>query len=289
MPALWSRLRTAKPFFLFAGPNVIESQQHCVGMARAIKRVCDDLRVPCVFKASFDKANRSSRDSFRGPGLEAGLRALQAVRDEVGLPVVTDIHEPAQAAAAAQVADVLQIPAFLCRQTDLLTAAAHTGRIVHIKKGQWCDASVMLAAADKVRHAGNERIVVCERGTAFGYDDLVVDPRNLVRLRAAGGLVTADVTHALQQPGRRVDAGGAISAGGLRDLIPAVARTAVAVGVDGLFLEVHNDPQASPCDAPTQWPLRHLRPLLEELVQIAEASRGREPHRELDLRPVALT
>lgn len=216
-----------------------------------------------------------------------GLEALQAVKDEVGVPVVTDIHEAAQAAPVARVADVLQIPAFLCRQTDLLTAAARTGRVVHIKKGQWCDTSVMLAAADKVRSAGNEQVMVCERGTAFGYDDLIVDPRNLVRLRAAG-LVTADVTHSLQQPGRRVDAGGAISAGGLRHLIPAVARTAVAVGVDGIFLEVHNDPNSSPCDAPTQWPLRHLHELLEELVQIAHASRGREAAAELDLRPLPL-
>ena len=145
----------------------------------------------------------------------------------------------------------------------------------------------MLAAADKVRSAGNEQVLVCERGTAFGYDDLIVDPRNLVRLRSAG-LVTADVTHALQQPGRRVDTGGAISAGGLRQLIPAVARTAVAVGVDGIFIEVHNDPDSSPCDAPTQWPLRHLHALLEELVQIAHASRGREAAAELDLRPLPL-
>ena len=283
----WTALRAARPFFLMAGPNVIESREHCVKMARAIKAIANGLDIPFVFKASFDKANRSSKESFRGPGLEAGLEVLQAVKDEVGVPVVTDIHEAAQAAPVARVADVLQIPAFLCRQTDLLTAAARTGRVVHIKKGQWCDAAVMLAAADKVRSAGNEQVLVCERGTAFGYDDLIVDPRNLVRLRSAG-LVTADVTHALQQPGRRVDAGGAISAGGLRQLIPAVARTAVAVGVDGVFLEVHNDPDASPCDAPTQWPLRHLHALLQELVQIAHASRGREAAAELDLRPLPL-
>jgi len=309
MAQLYATLRSARPFFLMAGPNVIESRAHCIRMARAIKvraiassctphthhqrrcvsavaqAVADGLNVPFVFKASFDKANRTSGDSFRGPGMHAGLEILQAVKEEVGVPVVTDIHEAAQAAPVAQVADVLQIPAFLCRQTDLLTAAARTGRVVHIKKGQWCDASVMTASAQKVRDAGNPHVIVCERGTAFGYDDLVVDPRNLVRMREAG-LVSADVTHSLQQPGRRVDAGGAMCAGGLRPLIPAIARTAVAVGVDGLFVEVHDDPQSSPCDAPTQWPLRHLDELLRELADIARATRGREPAPELDLRPL---
>ena len=214
--ALFSRLQRSRPFFLFAGPNVVESTERCVRLAGAIRDVADRLGPTFVFKASFDKANRTAGCSDRGPGLDGGLHALRAVRERIGVPVLSDVHEPAQAALAAEVVDVLQIPAFLCRQTDLLAAAAGTGRIVHIKKGQWCDASVMLAAAHKVRacaaglrllgsrlrasmggprlhqvrQAGNERVVVCERGTAFGYDDLIVDPRNLVRLRSAG-LVTA--------------------------------------------------------------------------------------------------
>ena len=275
--ALYRRLTAARPFFLFAGPNVIESREHCLRMAHAIAAVADRLQLEFVFKASFDKANRTSVGSYRGPGMEAGLRTLQDVKNIVGVPIVTDIHEASQADAVAEVAEVLQIPAFLCRQTDLVSAAARTGRIVHIKKGQWCDASVMKAAADKVRAAGGSEIIVCERGTQFGYGDLVVDPRNLVWLRGAGAMVSADVTHSLQQPSGRVGPGGEIAAGGLRELIPTVARAACATGVDGLFMEVHDDPNASRCDAPTQWPLRDLARLLEECRDVANASRWREP------------
>jgi 2-dehydro-3-deoxyphosphooctonate aldolase (KDO 8-P synthase) len=274
--ALYARLAASRPFFLFAGPNVIESREHCLRMAHAIAAAADRLDIPFVFKASFDKANRTSLGSHRGPGLDEGLRALEAVKQKVGVPIITDIHEPGQAASVAEVADVLQIPAFLCRQTDLVAAAAAAGRVLHIKKGQWCDASVMEAAAAKARAAGGAHVIVCERGTQFGYSDLIFDPRNLVWLRKAGGLVTADVTHSLQQPGTRVSAGGERAAGGLRELIPTVARTAVACGVDGLFMEVHDDPQNSLCDAPTQWPLRHLSQLLEECRNIAHASRWRE-------------
>ena len=284
--ALFSRLQRSRPFFLFAGPNVVESTERCVRLAGAIRDVGDRLGLTFVFKASFDKANRTSGCSYRGPGLDGGLHALRAVRERIGVPVLSDVHEPAQAALAAEVVDVLQIPAFLCRQTDLLAAAAGTGRIVHIKKGQWCGPATMAAAADKVRAAGNPRVIVCERGTAFGYNDQLVDPRSLVWLREAGGLVTADVTHALQLPGCRVDAAGDVCAGGHRELIPAIARTAAAVGVDGLFMEIHDDPLASPCDAPTQWPLRHLPELLGELCDIAHASRGREPAADLNLTPM---
>ena len=228
-----------------------------------------------MFKSSFDKANRTSSSSFRGPGLDAGLEVLADVKAQLGLPIVTDVHEAWQAPLVAEVADVVQIPAFLCRQTDLVVAAARTGAVVHVKKGQWCDHHVMLAAAEKIRGAGNEQVVLCERGTALGYSDLVVDARNLVWMRE-GGLVTADVTHALQLPGGSVGTGGARSAGGLRELIPTVARAAVATGVDGLFMEVHDDPLSSPCDPATQWPLRHLPALLSELRDIAAVTRGRE-------------
>ena len=283
----FARLRAARPFFLFAGPNVIESRGRCLAIARSVAHTARQLGIEYVFKASFDKANRTSASSFRGPGLAAGLDILRAVKEEVGVPVVTDIHEPWQAERVAQVADVLQIPAFLCRQTDLLVAAAETGRVVHVKKGQWCAPEVMTAAADKLRRAGNPHVIVSDRGTSFGYSDLLVDPRSLMWLRDAGGLVSADVTHSLQQPGGQTHtATGAISAGGLRELIPAIARTAVAVGVDGLFMEVHDDPCGSPCDAPTQWPLRHLPELLRELVAIAAATKGREPTEPLNLEPM---
>jgi len=273
---MYTRLAAARPFFLLAGPNVIESQDHCLRMADAICTITNSLNIEFVFKASFDKANRTALSSPRGPGLDEGVRILERVRDQVGVPIITDIHEPGQATAVAEVADILQIPAFLCRQTDLLTAAAKTGRVLHIKKGQWCDASVMKAAADKVRAAGNSDVIVCERGTQFGYGDLIFDPRNLAWLREAGGLVSADVTHSLQQPGGRISADGDRAAGGLRELIPSIARTAAAAGVDGLFVEVHDNPDASLCDAPTQWPLWHCRALLEECAGIAAASRWRQ-------------
>ena len=273
---LYARMTAARPFFVMAGPNVIESRDHCLRMAEAISAIATRLRLPYVFKASFDKANRTSLSSFRGPGLEEGLRVLEDVKSLVGVPVITDVHDAAHCAAVGEVADVLQIPAFLCRQTDLVVAAARTGRVLHIKKGQWCDSSVMEAAAHKAHDAGNRFVAVCERGTQFGYSDLVVDPRNLSWMRKSGGLVTADVTHSLQQPGGQADASGARSAGGLRHLIPTVARACVAAGVDGLFLEVHDEPDASPCDAPTQWPLARLESLLAELADIAAASRWRE-------------
>uniref|UniRef100_A0A061RA01 3-deoxy-8-phosphooctulonate synthase n=1 Tax=Tetraselmis sp. GSL018 TaxID=582737 RepID=A0A061RA01_9CHLO len=263
-------------FFLMAGPNVIQSEEHCLKMCGYIKSVCDELGITYIFKSSFDKANRTSAASFRGPGMEEGLRVLQKVKDTYGVPVVTDIHEPYQAEAVGKVADIIQIPAFLCRQTDLILAAAKTGKIINIKKGQMCAASVMRNSANKVRHAGNPNVMVCERGTMMGYTDLVVDPRNLVWMRDAGCPVVADVTHALQQPAGRPLEGGGVASGGLRDLIPCVARTCVANGVDGLFMEVHDDPNSSPVDGPTQWPLRNLKPLLQELVAIAKATKARD-------------
>ncbi|KAI3431561.1 hypothetical protein D9Q98_004610 [Chlorella vulgaris] len=281
----FQELKASQPFFLMAGPNVIQSEEHCLKMCRQIKSVTGTLGIKLVFKSSFDKANRTSAGSFRGPGMEEGLRILKKVKDTFDVPIITDIHESWQAEQVAQVADILQIPAFLCRQTDLLVAAAKTGKVIQIKKGQFCAASVMRNSAEKCRHAGNPNVLVCERGTMFGYSDLIVDPRNFVEMRDAGCPVTADITHALQQPAGRALEGGGVASGGLRDMIPTIARTAVACGVDGVFMEVHDDPTASPVDAPTQWPLRHLRRLLVELLEVAKASKGKQAF-DLDLSPV---
>mmetsp|Transcript_12547 Transcript_12547/g.37689 ORF Transcript_12547/g.37689 Transcript_12547/m.37689 type:complete len:305 (+) Transcript_12547:190-1104(+) len=283
--ALYHELTSAEPFFLMAGPNVIQSEEHCLKMCRQIKAVTDSLGVKLVFKSSFDKANRTSAASFRGPGMAEGLRVLQKVKDTFGVPIITDIHEASQAEEVAKVADIIQIPAFLCRQTDLIVAAARTGAIIQIKKGQFCAPSVMRNSADKCRAAGNPNVLVCERGTMFGYSDLVVDPRNFVLMRDANCPVTADVTHALQQPAGQALAGGGVASGGLRELIPTVARTAVVCGVQGIFMEVHDDPTSSPVDGPTQWPLRHFRSLLEELLAIARVTRGKETAT-IDLSPV---
>ncbi|ERN09917.1 hypothetical protein AMTR_s00013p00172160 [Amborella trichopoda] len=251
--ALFNQLKAAEPFFLLAGPNVIESEAHVLKMAGYIKDITSKLGLQLVFKSSFDKANRTSSKSFRGPGLEEGLKILQKVKMTFDLPIVTDVHEASQCEPVGRVADIIQIPAFLCRQTDLLVAAAKTGKIVNIKKGQFCAPSVMVNSAEKVRLAGNQNVMVCERGTMFGYNDLIVDPRNLEWMREANCPVVADVTHSLQQPaGKKLDGGG-VASGGLRELIPCIARTSVAVGVDGIFMEVHDDPLNAPVDGPTQW------------------------------------
>ncbi|KAI3520848.1 hypothetical protein L1887_10300 [Cichorium endivia] len=282
--ALYNQLKGAQPFFVLAGPNVIESEEHILHMAKQIKAVTSKLGLPLVFKSSFDKANRTSSKSFRGPGLAEGLKILEKVKATYDLPIVTDVHESSQCEAVGRVADIIQIPAFLCRQTDLLVAAAKTGKIVNIKKGQFCAPSVMTNSAEKVRLAGNQNVMVCERGTMFGYNDLIVDPRNFEWMREANCPVVADVTHALQQPAGKKLEGGGVASGGLRELIPCVARTAVAVGVDGLFMEVHDDPLNAPVDGPTQWPLRHLEELLEELVAIARVTKGKKKY-EIDLTP----
>lgn len=282
----FTELKSSQPFFVMAGPNVIESAEHCLKMARQIKTVTDSLGLKLIFKSSFDKANRTSASSFRGPGLEEGLRILALVKQTYNVPIVTDVHEAWQCEPAARVADVIQIPAFLCRQTDLLVAAAKTGRAINIKKGQHCGSSVMRNSVEKCRLAGNANVMVCERGTMFGYGDLVVDTRNLEWMREAGAPVVADVTHSLQQPAaQRLDERGGVASGGLRELVPCVARACVAVGVDGVFLEVHDDPARAPCDGPTQWPLRHLKSLLEELVEIARVTKGKQKM-VIDLTPV---
>ncbi|KAK8958789.1 2-dehydro-3-deoxyphosphooctonate aldolase [Platanthera guangdongensis] len=285
-PRIHLRAKVADPFFLLAGPNVIESEEHVFKMAKHIRTITSNSRfgLPLVFKSSFDKANRTSSKSFRGPGIEEGLKILEKVKLAYDLPIVTDVHESNQCEAVGRVADIIQIPAFLCRQTDLLVAASKTGKIINIKKGQFCAPSVMINSAEKVRLAGNPNVMVCERGTMFGYHDLIVDPRNLEWIRDANCPVVADITHSLQQPaGKQLEDGG-VASGGLRELIPCIGRTAVAVGVDGIFMEVHDDPLNAPVDGPTQWPLRNLEELLEELIAIARVSKGKRQMK-IDLTP----
>jgi len=268
---LYAKLQAADPFFLLCGPCVVESLDHALMMSSELKKISDELGLPMVYKSSFDKANRTSVSSFRGPGLDEGLIILEEVKKKTGLPIITDVHESWQCAKAATVADALQIPAFLFRQTDLLVAAGVTGKIINIKKGQWADAGAMKHAADKVRSTGNKNILVCDRGTSFGYHDLIVDPRNLVRMRESKGLVVQDATHSVQQMG-----GLGSSSGGLREYIPTIARMAASVGVDGFFMEVHNDPSKAFSDGPNNWPLHKFKPLLQELILISKASKGKE-------------
>jgi len=257
------------PFLFIAGPCVIESEEHALSMARALAGLCGRLGVPYVFKASYDKANRSSLASFRGPGLKEGLRILQEVKKQVGVPVLSDIHEPAQAEIAAEVLDILQIPAFLCRQTDLLVAAGRTGRPVNIKKGQFLSPWEMRHAIEKVRAAGNDKILVTERGASFGYQNLVVDYRSLVILRGFGCPVVMDATHAVQLPGGQGD-----RSGGEAEFIPALARAAAAVGVDALFCEVHDDPGRAKSDGPNALALPLVEPLLRSVMAIDQIARG---------------
>jgi len=258
------------PFVLIAGPCVIESESHAVELAGRLLEMTARLSVPFVFKASYDKANRTSGRSFRGPGLDEGLRVLAAVKARVGVPILTDIHEPSHAATAADVADILQIPAFLCRQTDLLVAAAKTGRIVNIKKGQFLAPDDIKHAVAKVKDAGNERVVVTERGTSFGYHNLVVDMRAFPMIRESGVPVVFDVTHSLQLPG-----GGDGVTAGLAQYIEPLASAGVAAGVDGVFMEVHEEPTRARSDAQNALRLDLLEPLLRRLVAIdAIAKRG---------------
>jgi 2-dehydro-3-deoxyphosphooctonate aldolase (KDO 8-P synthase) len=251
------------PFVLIAGPCVIESEAHALELAGRLTDIARRTRVPFIFKASFDKANRTSGRSFRGPGLDEGLRVLSSIKSRYGVPILTDIHEPAQAAAAAQVADILQIPAFLCRQTDLLVAAAKTGRIVNIKKGQFLAPDDMKHAAAKIVDAGNTRVLLTERGTSFGYHNLVVDMRAFPMLRALGLPVVFDVTHSLQLPG----GGDGVTAGQAEYIVP-LASAGVATGVDGVFLEVHEEPSRAKSDAQNALRLDALEPLLLRLTAI---------------------
>jgi 2-dehydro-3-deoxyphosphooctonate aldolase (KDO 8-P synthase) len=255
-----------QPLLVLAGPCVVEEREFMLRIARTIKSICDKHGTGLVFKSSFDKANRSSGGSVRGPGMEEGLAILAAVNEQVGVPVVTDVHESWQAAPAAEVADVLQIPAFLSRQTDLLHAAAATGRAVNVKKGQFLSPPEMSNVVAKLEAAGCDRILLTERGTTFGYNDLVVDFRGLPQLRALGYPVVFDATHSVQRPGGLGD-----TSGGQREYVPDLARAAVAVGVDGLFVEVHDDPDAAPSDGPNMITPEMLDRLLTEVVAVREA------------------
>lgn len=255
----------ARAPFLIAGPCVIEPGDVLPRVAETLARLSAARGLPVCFKASFDKANRARGDAPRGPGLEEGLRTLERVRATSGLPILTDIHEPAQAAPAAEVADALQIPAFLCRQTDLLISAGRTGRPVNVKKGQWMQAEAMGGALEKVRSGGSADLAVTERGTFFGYGDLVVDLRNFARLRAAtGAAVVFDATHAVQQPGQ----GASGSSAGQREHIPALLAAAAVAGADGFFLETHPEPTTALSDAATQWPLDRLDALLARTLDL---------------------
>jgi 2-dehydro-3-deoxyphosphooctonate aldolase (KDO 8-P synthase) len=257
---------------LIAGPCVIESPQHAVELGTAIAEIARRAGMPYIFKASFDKANRTSLASFRGPGLEEGLAALERVKDEAGVPVLTDIHEPWQAAEAARVADVLQIPAFLSRQTDLIVAAARTNRVVNLKKGQFLAPLDVRHAIEKVRASGNERVFVTERGFSFGYNNLVVDMRAFPMMRGLGVPVVFDVTHSLQLPG-----GGDGVTAGLAEYIEPLARAGVGAGVDGVFLEVHEAPARAKSDAQNALALDRLAPLLDQLAALHGVVRGARP------------
>ncbi len=257
------------PLLLLAGPCVLESAELAREIAQEMKAITTRLGISYVFKASFDKANRTSLSSFRGPGPEKGLRILGRLREEMEVPVVSDIHEPAQAEMAAEYLDILQIPAFLCRQTDLLVAAAKTGKVVNVKKGQFVSPWDMENALNKLKGAGTDKILLTERGASFGYNNLVVDMRSLAVMRSFGYPVVYDATHSVQLPG---GAGG--SSGGQREFIPPLARAAMAVGIDGLFIEVHPDPDKALCDGPNSLPLDQVEALLQQLLAVRAAVSG---------------
>lgn len=264
--------RPGAPFFLIAGPCVLEDDALNLAVAERLARLADVFQLPVIYKASFDKANRSRAGAARGPGIESGLAQLERVKRESGLPVLTDIHEPAQAALAAEVCDALQVPAFLSRQTDLVLACARTGRAVNIKKGQWMAPEDLRGAVAKCRAVGADAVAVTERGTFLGYGDLVVDMRSFARMRSATGAPAVfDGTHSVQQPGR---ADGA--SGGTPEFIPALVRAAVAAGADGLFLETHPHPATAPSDSTNMLPLDRLEALLRDVLEI-RAVVAREP------------
>jgi 2-dehydro-3-deoxyphosphooctonate aldolase (KDO 8-P synthase) len=250
------------PLALIAGPCVLESRAHAFDMAGALKEIATRRGVCFVYKTSFDKANRTSAKGARGLGLDKALEVFADLRDSLGVPVLTDVHEPDQCAAVAEVVDILQIPAFLCRQTDLLVAAARTGRVVNVKKGQFLAPWDMANVVDKITGAGNPNVLVTERGVSFGYNTLVSDMRALPVLAKTGAPVIFDATHSVQQPG-----GKGTSSGGEREFVPVLARAAVAVGVAGLFIETHQEPDRAPSDGPNMLPLKEMEPLLERLME----------------------
>src|ERR1700721_2043236 len=260
------------PLFLIAGPCVIESEGHALMMAEKLGAVAGEIGVPYIFKASYDKANRSSVSSYRGPGLQEGLRILAKIHKRTGLPILTDVHDVAHVAPASEVCDVLQIPAFLSRQTDLLIAAGRSGRVVNIKKGQFLSPAEMGNAAEKVARTGNEKIILTERGNSFGYQNLVVDMRSFPIMRKLGYPVVFDVTHSVQLPG-----GEGKSSGGQPEFIEPLARAGTAAGVDGLFLEVHDNPAKALSDGSNALPLGEVRPLLEKILKLSALVREWNP------------
>ncbi len=266
-----------RPIFLIAGPCVIESEQLALDTAGALQEMTAKLGIPFIYKSSFDKANRSSTQSFRGPGLDAGLRILQTVKEQIGVPVLTDVHEDTPLAEVAAVVDVLQTPAFLCRQTNFIQNVARQGKPVNIKKGQFLAPWDMQNVVDKARAAGNQQIMVCERGVSFGYNTLISDMRGLAIMRATGCPVVFDATHSVQQPG-----GQGTSSGGQREFVPVLARAAVAAGVAGLFMETHPDPAKALSDGPNAWPLPRMAQLLETLKEL-DAVAKRHGFAEADL------
>lgn len=265
--AIWKSLSTPARFSLIAGPCVIESEQLCLKVAESLKQTCDRAGIFFIFKASFDKANRTSPKSFRGPGPEHGLQTLAKVRQKIGVPVLTDVHTEAQVAAAAEIVDVLQIPAFLCRQTDLIQAAALTGKIVNLKKGQFLSPQEMGQVVDKAKNAGGRKILVTERGTTFGYNNLVADMRSIPIMRRFGFPVIFDATHSVQLPG-----GGGDKSAGQREFAPVLARCAIVAGANGLFLETHPQPDRALSDGPNMIPLKQMPALLADLLKIWQAT-----------------
>ncbi len=259
-----------RPLFVIAGPCVIENEKITLKVAERLKRITGDIKVPWIFKSSFDKANRSSIGSFRGPGLEKGLKILAKVKKEFSVPVLSDIHEPAQARPAAEVLDVIQIPAFLCRQTDLILAAAKTGKVLNIKKGQFLSPEDMKNVVKKAEKGGAKKIILTERGSSFGYSNLVVDMRSLVIMGKLGWPVVFDATHSVQIPG-----GLGHASGGEREFVAPLARAAVAAGVDGVFMEVHPDPDKALCDGPNSLDIFELKDLLIEIKTIDKVVKAR--------------
>ena len=265
---IWKSLNSPKRLFLFSGPCVIESEALCLKIARSLKRSCDALGVTYVFKASYDKANRTSGKSRRGPGIQDGLKILASVREKVGVPILTDIHTEEQATKAGEIVDILQIPAFLCRQTDIVVAAAKTGKIVNLKKGQFLSPTEMGQVVSKVSGIGNNKIVLTERGTSFGYNNLVADMRSIPIMKSLGYPVVFDATHSVQLPG-----GGGDRSSGQGEFAPVLAKSALAAGANGLFIETHPEPAKSPSDGPNMIPLVQMNRTLKSMLGVFKAVR----------------
>ncbi len=266
--AIWKNLNSPRQLFLIAGPCVIENEKLCRQVAASLVKNCRQLGIFYVFKASFDKANRTSGKAFRGPGIEAGLKTLAGIREEFGVPVLTDVHTETQAAIAGEVVDILQIPAFLCRQTDLIDAAVTTGKIVNLKKGQFLSPQEMGRVAEKARLGGGKQILLTERGTTFGYNNLVADMRSIPIMKSFGFPVVFDATHSVQQPG-----GGGDKTTGQREFAPVLAKAALAVGANGLFIETHPQPDKAMSDGPNMIPLGEMATVLRSLLKIYEAAK----------------